>query len=79
MRELRVHIGLGSRTLPVGTAYFTVGRGRVSTNFVLDLLTLLTLRVTTSTLIWVVKRVSSMLTACRELPPTVPRTGGDGT
>lgn len=31
-----MHIDLGGRTVPAGTAYFTAGRGRVSTIFVYD-------------------------------------------
>lgn len=36
MTELRVHACLAGRTVQAGVAYFTLGRGRVSTTFVYD-------------------------------------------
>jgi len=36
LTELRVHVDLAGRTVSAGVAYFTVGRGKVSTTFVYD-------------------------------------------
>lgn len=36
MTELRVHVEVAGRTVHAGVAYFTLGRGRVSTTFVYD-------------------------------------------
>ncbi len=36
MTELRVHVDIAGRTLPAGTAYVSVRRGRVSTTFTYD-------------------------------------------
>jgi serine/threonine-protein kinase HipA len=36
LTEVRVHVQLGGRTVAAGVAYFTVGRGGVSTTFVYD-------------------------------------------